>query len=350
VYVGGRFKIAGGLPASNVAKWDGQSWSALGSGIEVGQGLVVVLGVFDDGSGPALYAGGWFTAAGGVPADNIAKWDGKGWSPVGGGIAGKDALVFALATHDDGGGPALYVGGRFNSAGGTPAANIARWNGQSWSPVGSGVGGGWQPTVAALAVWDDGRGSALYVGGGFKFAGGITASNIAKWDGQGWSALGSGVDGPVYALADIGEHRNRVLYVGGDFGTAGGVAASDLAGWDGAAWSVVAPAGTNGDINAMVMQHDGHEVTAHVGGMFTRTGGQPSAFVGECRCAGLLGDLNCDALVDELDIEPFVLALVDSAAYATSYPNCDLRNADCNVDGAVDAFDIDPFVDLLTDP
>jgi len=30
--------------------------------------------VFDDGSGPALYAGGFFTQAGGVPVNYIARW------------------------------------------------------------------------------------------------------------------------------------------------------------------------------------------------------------------------------------------------------------------------------------
>jgi hypothetical protein len=35
---------------------------------------VNALTVFDDGSGPALVAGGQFTTAGGVPANRIAQW------------------------------------------------------------------------------------------------------------------------------------------------------------------------------------------------------------------------------------------------------------------------------------
>jgi hypothetical protein len=60
------------------------------------------------------------------------------------------------------------------------------------------------------------------------------------------------------------------------------------------------------------------------------------------------GDLNCDSVRNAFDIDPFVLALTDPAAYAATYPNCLQNLADCNGDGAVDAFDIDPFVDLLT--
>ena len=34
-----------------------------------------------DGSG-MLYVGGQFTMAGGVPANNIARWDGTSWTPL----------------------------------------------------------------------------------------------------------------------------------------------------------------------------------------------------------------------------------------------------------------------------
>jgi hypothetical protein len=61
------------------------------------------------------------------------------------------------------------------------------------------------------------------------------------------------------------------------------------------------------------------------------------------------GDLNCDDVVGPLDVDPFVLALIDPAAYAAAYPDCDIRSADCNSDGVVNVFDIDPFLKFLTD-
>jgi agmatine/peptidylarginine deiminase len=61
----------------------------------------------------------------------------------------------------------------------------------------------------------------------------------------------------------------------------------------------------------------------------------------------LPGDLNCDGLVNNFDIDPFVLALSDPAAYAVAYPDCDINNADIDGDGQVNNFDIDPFVALL---
>ena len=69
---------------------------------------VYAMTVFDDGSGPALYVGGNFTAVGGVTVNYIARWDGTAWSPLGGpsGI-GTTGAVSALAVFDDGSGPAL---------------------------------------------------------------------------------------------------------------------------------------------------------------------------------------------------------------------------------------------------
>jgi len=63
---------------------------------------------------------------------------------------------------------------------------------------------------------------------------------------------------------------------------------------------------------------------------------------------GKLGDLDCDGVVNNFDIDPFVLALTDPAGYARKFPDCDRMLADCNSDGVVDNFDIDPFVKLLS--
>ncbi len=67
----------------------------------------------------------------------------------------------------------------------------------------------------------------------------------------------------------------------------------------------------------------------------------------ECEGGGPLGDLNCDGVVDFFDIDPFVLAVTDPAAYMAAFPDCDIMNADCNGDDEVDFFDIDCFVALI---
>jgi len=90
--------------------------------------------------------------------------------------------VYALAVFDDGGGPALYVGGGFTTAGGVAANNIVKWDGSSWSALGSGMSGVFNLSpVNALSVFDDGGGPALYAGGGFTVADDSGDSFVAKW-------------------------------------------------------------------------------------------------------------------------------------------------------------------------
>jgi len=85
---------------------------------------VFSLAGFDDGSGPALYAGGVFTLAGGLAANFIARWNGSGWSTPG---SGTNHSVASLLVHDDGGGPALFAGGKFSSAIDSGDGYIAKW-------------------------------------------------------------------------------------------------------------------------------------------------------------------------------------------------------------------------------
>ncbi len=59
------------------------------------------------------------------------------------------------------------------------------------------------------------------------------------------------------------------------------------------------------------------------------------------------GDLNCDGFVDALDVPAFVLALLDSAAYATAYPSCDMSLGDFVMDGVLNGADIQPFVQAV---
>lgn len=76
-------------------------------------------------------------------------------------------------------------------------------------------------------------------------------------------------------------------------------------------------------------------------------GGQELAIDRVCAWAGLPGDLNCDGAINNFDVDPFVLALIDPAAYAAAFPECDIRGADVNADGYINNFDIDGFAGLL---
>ncbi|MFN0242402.1 MAG: hypothetical protein ACKVWV_05865 [Planctomycetota bacterium] len=297
LYAGGTFEFAGGVPANNIARWNGSAWSSLGSGIP--GGLVHALAVHRDVAGgqPALFAAGQFFTAGGVPARNIARWSGTAWSSLGGGLAGSGAdTVRALAVFDDGSGPMLYAGGSFAQSGGITAIGLARWTGTQWQEVGGGV----TPYVAALAVFDDGSGGgpALYVGGNFESVGGIPAHNVARWDGQAWSALGSGLAGSsggsaVRSLSvfDDGSGSGPALYAGGEIGYVTLGNPNGVAKWDGTAWSPLG-SGTTGThstpaVWALVPFTFGDTTSLFVGGDFTIAGGNSSRGIAAWRgCAG----------------------------------------------------------------
>src|SRR5258708_4753594 len=88
-----------------------------------------------------------------------------------GGIPSADGSVSAAAVDGSGN---VYIGGGFTVVGDVTANNIAKWNGSSWTALGSGMGGGspYGPYVSALAV----SGSNVYAGGLFTTAGGSAAN------------------------------------------------------------------------------------------------------------------------------------------------------------------------------
>ncbi len=247
--VGGNFDlpVANGSEAINIAKWDGKKWSALGSGLGgppgdlfgLRLGYIRALAVHNGD----LYAGGRFHRAGGVPCSNLARWDGKQWSDIGGGVSGGSygiiiegqvyyGEVYGLASQQQ----ELYVAGDFTTAGSREAKYVASWNGSAWSEIGGGLTG-----IATTVVSRD---HEAYVGGNFDQAGNIAAPGVVRWNGSSWNALGVGVIGQVSALDFVGKS----LYVGGTFGLAGGKQTGSVAQWDGQTWSSLG----NGTGNALV--------------------------------------------------------------------------------------------------
>jgi hypothetical protein len=219
---GGFFTAAGGVAANNIARWNGSTWSAVGSGMD---NTVSALTVLPNGD---LVAGGFFTTAGAVAASRIARWDGSAWSSFG---SGMNSGITALAVLPNGD---LVASGGFTTAGGVAANSIARWNGSTWSSLGSGMNSG----IAALITLPNGD---LVAGGFFTAAGGVAASRIARWNGSTWSTLGGGMDNTVNALTVL---PNGEVVAGGDFTTAGGSVSAYLARYIPTCPATAVPTGT----------------------------------------------------------------------------------------------------------
>lgn len=285
--------------------WGPREWHPADVGlirsVSSGDQEVRALAIWNDGHGPALYAGGCFdkdTSLSGVQLNNIARWNGSTFSSLdawpNNGVTGvftnPNPEVFALAVYNN----ELIVAGNFKNVPGPSGLpievnNIAKWNGTSWSALGRGT----NSTVNALAVYKN----ELIVGGHFNVvngadssaltSGGISVSLIAKWNGSNWStisglasnnpSLKEGVvdrvpatGGGVLSLAVF----NRTLIVGGAFGSiqppTGPAIQSinNIAQWNGNSWSALGgglmgdlcdPDVNNdnvGNVNALVVWHN----------------------------------------------------------------------------------------------
>jgi len=164
-------------------------------------------------AGSVLYAGGSFNFGGGMSDNyhlsNLAKFDGVTWSSVGTGTAG---TVYGVAVDSFG---YLFIAGDFPYVGNSvPYTNrIARWNGAYWfnlaTPNPNGI-------VRSVASTRDGN---VYIGGDFTLISGSDAYHVARFDGAGWNDMHGGiavnsVNRIVTDAADDGSTGNSVYVLG----------------------------------------------------------------------------------------------------------------------------------------
>jgi hypothetical protein len=250
LYVGGFFTTSNGVPVYRMVYWTGSAWQ---TNMTASSGSVDAISEFNGD----LYIGGG-SYMNGLSSPCIARWNGMTWSNVG--SVGLDAFVYDLAVYDS----ELYVVGNFLTAGGTTVNKIARWDGFNWSTVGNGSGS--FSTTMCLIVHEN----KLYMGGDFTSVDGNAAMKIACWDGTNWTSLGTGVNAPVY---DMISH-NGELYVCGSFTIAGGSPANYVAKWDGSSWSSLST-GMDESVSALEVYNN----ELYAGGSFLNAGGTAAKYI-----------------------------------------------------------------------
>jgi hypothetical protein len=270
LYASGYFTTMSGVSANNIAKWNGNSWSSLGSGT-----THIISNILCDTNGN-IYAGGFLTYIGGISISKIAKWNGSAWSALGQGVYAPSATVYWVTASCFDSSGNIIVGGSFTdmiqSNGDMITVNkIARWNGSNWSSIGGGIGTSTGESVSCLI--SDGNGN-IYAGGLFSTAGGVPANNIAKWNGSGWSALGDGMNNRVRTIY---IDKAGILYAGGSFTTAGGVTAKFIAQWDGVNWWSCGT-GISCDVESICGDSKGN---VYAGGNFVRAGGKDTNYIAQ---------------------------------------------------------------------
>lgn len=200
----GYFSNAGGVTAPGIARWDGVVWSSLGSGLSPASAYSMV--PHEENGVTVLYVTGSFTRAGGRPANHVARWDGVAWSPLAGGLD----QDFRLVSFDSGHGPELYAYGRFKLPGSNTFHELARWDGLAWQLVATPL-----TNVSSAILHDDGGGRALFLSG--YTSSGDNLLRALRWDGASWTALGSGLIGSRASLASTNLGSGPALLAFGDF-------------------------------------------------------------------------------------------------------------------------------------
>lgn len=293
--VAGQFSSVAGVGAGQVARFDGQHWSAVGPGfIGMHAQYVSCLTIWRG----ELIAGGWFLESGGVPLNNLARWNGTQWL----GIPGQVGQPRSLAVYDnqlvvagnqysaepallrwDGTsmtpfGPELLgwvnqltifngeliAGGAMTLNPGNIDVSVARWDGAHWNDFAPGLPG----EAFAFAV----EGNALYATTSLRHPGGGWSSVISRRDGTSWTSWTPDLDGYVTALAFHGSH----LVAGGTFQHGGTAFANNIAAWTGAEWQ---PFGVGFGLNGIVSALAVFNGDLIAGGAFTSAGGVPARMI-----------------------------------------------------------------------
>ncbi len=337
LYVGGFYADANGVAdTKSISRWDGTQFHSLGTGWAFNSvNAVWSMKQSDLFGGPKVFFGGGFDNLAGQPAGCVGAWDGTTLTPIVTSMptlvspqGSINPLVTAMEVFDDGqgGGPQLYIGGRFNVVDGVPALTVARWNGTTWSAVGTNLGNTIiTAEVDAMFVWNDGNGPALYVGGSNLRVNG-TLAQVAKWNGTTWTAVGQNPTGRVWTLAAFDDGTGEKLYAGG---TAAGLLR--VFRLDGNTWTTV-----EGGADAQVIKLFPHDGRLYMGGSFNNVNGQAAtkiAFRTSCvnPCPP---DINGDGNLDPDDLADYI------ACYFT--PPCD--QADYDGSGSVDPDDLSDYI------
>ncbi|MCH2082727.1 MAG: T9SS type A sorting domain-containing protein [Saprospiraceae bacterium] len=222
IIVCGEFDRAGNEEVHGIARWDGNHWQPMGTGLQNNiQNTAPVIFphemlIFEND----LIVVGNFAQAGGVNANGVGRWNGTEWQAMG---AGFNSTVYGIGIYND----ELYVGGDFSQSGDASPLRIAKWDGSNWGDIGIGLDG-FVHTIEEI----DGQ---LYALGGFDvmFVGAVGFANvnhIVQFDGENWFGLDGGFNFDAEAIVPY----NGGVLVGGGFDLAGGdVAVNSLAIWNG---------------------------------------------------------------------------------------------------------------------
>ncbi len=213
-----------------------------------------------------LYAGGSFTAAAGVPAPGIGRWDGSSWHALGlpgDSILAKDAWAFEFASNGD-----VYVNAQFSHLDAPHELGIGRWDGEAWHMLPAGQNN--SPVIQVFEPLALGGDGTLYATAVISTAQDTTATTIAQWDGESWIPMGStDLFGDYTSITALEIGVDGSVFAGGESRNTPGDETNRIVRWDGSEWTVVG--GGLSSVSALAKDPSGNLYAAIV----TRGAGSP---------------------------------------------------------------------------
>ena len=270
----GAFTTANGITVNRVCYWDGTTFIPVGSGATKGVagGTAYGMAIAENGD---VWIVGDFTSAGGATTVGIARWNnstdtftvynlstssGTGWF---GAAIDRDGILYACGDITNWNGTAAidfvvqYDGTTWSAVGtspfsasdycnapeavkidlnddlivgssNTPGGRVRKWDGSAWTLLGEGNA---SSVIWAIFIDDN---NTYVIGGNFTTIGGVSANNIAIYNGTTFVPLGTGVGDTVNSIS---KNPNGLICVSGVFSSAGGITLADrIAFWNGSAW------------------------------------------------------------------------------------------------------------------
>ena len=208
MFLGGYVKYINSQEVNGICKYDGATYKRLGKG-STSCGSNACFVAFDK----IKYKGELYVESttgefdDTLKANGIARWNGQKWQTVSTGLkrsGGKSGLLNQMTIYKD----ELYVVGKFDSAGSVAAHNIAKWDGNRWYNVAPNLA---VDGIRAIQFYQ----GELYVAGSFRTADEKIA-DIAKFNGQEWEPVASGnmFRGSLESIFEMEVYKGELLVAG----------------------------------------------------------------------------------------------------------------------------------------
>jgi len=248
-----------------VSKWDGTTWSELGADSNALNANAMINSICSDYLGN-IYAAGYFIDSTGK--EYVAKWNGKSWIELGGTGANalnNDGTIYSICTDVFGN---VYT--TTSSVITVPySGNIAKWDGNSWTQLGTGASGlNANEVIYSICTDDSGN---VYAAG--EFTNKTNDTYVAKWNGSSWTELGTtNILHSGSSILSICIDKNRNVYAAGNFFDS--TSKCFVAKWNGTIWSELGAGSTalyaNSSILSICTDSSGNVYAA---GAFTDSNG-----------------------------------------------------------------------------